>query len=109
MKPSTQIRRSNRMGGSRRRGILVLTLAVAFSTVPLSAQSALAAVPTGFEDVVVVDVNGPTDLDWTPDGRMLVTSKNGQLWIVENGAVVPTPAIDLAPIMCTNGERHWAR
>lgn len=80
-------------------------MTMALALLPLTAPSARAAVPAGFEDVVVADVNGPTDLDWTPDGRMLVTGKNGQLWVIENGAVVPTPAIDLAPIMCTNGER----
>lgn len=85
---------------------LVILLAVSLAMLPLAAPPpASASVPAGFEDVVVADVNGPTDLDWTPDGRMLVPAKNGQLWIIENGAVVPTPAIDLAPVMCTNGER----
>lgn len=82
-----------------------MVLAAAFGLLPFSARAAGANVPPGFEDVVVADVNGPTDLDWTPDGRMLVTAKKGQLWIIENGAIVPAPAIDLAPVMCTNGER----
>ncbi len=90
---------------SHRTLAVVTAMTMMIALVVLSASPASAAVPAGFEDVVVADVNGPTDLDWTPDGRMLVTAKNGQLWVIENGAVVPTPAIDLAPIMCTNGER----
>ena len=95
------------MRGDGRVRLLSVAVAVAviYSLLPVAGLPAAATVPTGFEDVVVADVNGPTDLDWTPDGRMLVTAKNGQLWVVENGAVVATPAIDLAPIMCTNGER----
>lgn len=88
-----------------RRGVVSAVLAILFTVLPGANPAATAAVPAEFEDVVVADVNGPTDLDWTPDGRMLVPSKNGQLWIIENGAVLPTPAIDLAPVMCTNGER----
>ncbi|UCH24518.1 MAG: PQQ-dependent sugar dehydrogenase, partial [Trueperaceae bacterium] len=36
---------------------------------------------------------------------MLIPTKGGQLWVYENGAVLPTPAIDLSGVMCTNGER----
>ena len=89
----------------RRHVVVAVALAVVFSILALAGQPAAAAVPAGFEDVVVSDVSGPTDLDWTPDGRMLVTGKAGQLWVIEDGALVPTPAIDLAAVMCTNGER----
>jgi glucose/arabinose dehydrogenase/PKD repeat protein len=91
--------------GRARIGVGLLALIMALAVVLVPAPPARAALPSGFDDVVVADVNGPTDLDWTPDGRMLVTAKNGQLWIIENGALLATPALDLAPVMCTNGER----
>jgi glucose/arabinose dehydrogenase/chitodextrinase len=61
--------------------------------------------PPEFEDTLVAEIDAPTDLAWTPDGRILVPVKGGQLWVVENSTVVPAPAIDLSSIMCTNGER----
>ncbi|MFT5201934.1 MAG: glucose/arabinose dehydrogenase/PKD repeat protein [Candidatus Aldehydirespiratoraceae bacterium] len=63
-------------------------------------------IPTGFEDVAAASVLQPTDLSWTPDGRMIVTSKLGTVHIVDaGGTLVSTPAIDLSAIMCTNVER----
>src|SRR3712207_3051004 len=46
------------------------------------AQPAPAPVANGFEDEPVADVPGPTALAFTPDGRLLVTSKSGQVWVV---------------------------
>ena len=85
--------------------ILKLILVAGLLAVLLPSSPAQAAVPAEFEDVVVADVNGPTDIDFTPDGRLLVTSKGGQLWVVEDSAIVATPAIDLSSTMCLNGER----
>ena len=62
-------------------------------------------IPPGFEDVAVVDVPAPTAVAFTPDGRMLITSQPGQLFVVQNGSLVATPALDLAAAMCTENER----
>ena len=86
-----------------RRGLLVVLILIAVVQLPLA--PARAALPPDFEDTFVAGVSGPTDLTWTPDGRMLVTSKGGQLRVVQNGTLLSTPAIDLAARMCTNGER----
>ena len=63
-------------------------------------------VPDGFEDVRIASMPQPTDLAWTPDGRTLVTGKNGELWVIDaGGTLLSTPAIDLGPSLCTNVER----
>lgn len=71
----------------------------------LAFQSTFVA-PPGFEDVSVVKITSPTGIDWTPDGRMLIAKKGGELYVFENGTLVSPPAIDLPnTAICTNGER----
>ena len=45
------------------------------------------------------------DLTWTPDGRILIPTKPGQLRVVQNGTLLPTPALDLSAVMCTDVEQ----
>ena len=57
---------------------------------PASAPSAVAApakviAPPGFTDTLVNSVPTPTGMDWTPDGRMLVTQDSGQIRVVTKG------------------------
>ena len=66
---------------------------------------ALAAVPAGFEDSVVATVPAPTALAFTPDGRLLITTQPGRLYIVQNDTLLATPALDLAGVLCANSER----
>ncbi len=71
---------------------------------PLTPPRAEAAVvPAGFADQFVAAVPSPTDVAFTPDGRMLITARTGELRVFQNGALVPTPAITLP--VCTNKER----
>ncbi|NBD73546.1 PKD domain-containing protein [Patescibacteria group bacterium] len=77
-----------------------LTLATFGWTTP-----ALAALPAGFEEEVVVDgLTIPTVFDFAPDGRIFVAEKNGTVRIVENGQLLPTPFIELENIN-TEGDR----
>jgi glucose/arabinose dehydrogenase/PKD repeat protein len=76
--------------------------AVALASLP---GEALSAVPAGFEDALVAAIAFPTALAFTPDGRLLVTTQPGQLRVVENGALLAAPALDLAPVICSNSER----
>ncbi|MGH8975840.1 MAG: PQQ-dependent sugar dehydrogenase, partial [Acidimicrobiia bacterium] len=70
---------------------------------PFSPAPAQASVPAGFADQLVAAVPVPTDVAFTPDGRILVTSQTGELRVITNGALVPTPAATLA--VCANKER----
>jgi glucose/arabinose dehydrogenase len=72
----------------------------------VAATSASAStVPAGFEDQLVAKVGGPTAIAFTPDGRILVTSHFGQLYVIQNGSLVSTPAIDLSARICDDKER----
>jgi len=63
-------------------------------------------VPGGFSDVKVTDSYLPTALDFTPDGRMLVASKTGQLYLYDQaGRRLANPALNLGPEVCGNSER----
>jgi glucose/arabinose dehydrogenase/PKD repeat protein len=77
--------------------LCVLTLAVG--------EVVWAAVPAGFEDLLVATIAAPTALAFTPDGRLLVTTQPGQLRVISEGTLLPTPALDLASKICTNSER----
>ena len=61
------------------------------------------ALPNGFEDEKIADVPAPTALDFTPNGRMLVTSKPGQLYVFDGGQ--RSVALDLGPEVCSDSER----
>lgn len=79
-------------------------MALAVAALALGSPAA-AVVPAGFDDTLVAGVSGPTDMAWTPDGRMLITNKTGQLRVYQNGALAASPALDLTPVVCSNGER----
>ncbi len=63
--------------------------------------------PTGFTDEQVTPLAAPTALAFTPDGRLLITTQPGQLRVYQNGALVATPALNLASpdVICSNSER----
>ncbi|MBK5288894.1 MAG: PQQ-dependent sugar dehydrogenase [Acidimicrobiia bacterium] len=63
------------------------------------------AVPSGFTDTKIASIPSPMDLAWTPDGRMLIPTKAGQLRVIQNGALLSTPAIDLSAVTCIEVER----
>ncbi len=66
-----------------------------------------APAPPEFSDTLVADVPSPTALAFTPDGRMLLTSQSGQLWVYQGGTLLATPALDLAAadLICSGFER----
>jgi glucose/arabinose dehydrogenase/PKD repeat protein len=61
------------------------------------------ALPDGFAEEKVADVPAPTALDFTPDGRMLVASKPGQLYVVDGGR--RSIALGIGGRVCSNSER----
>jgi glucose/arabinose dehydrogenase len=59
--------------------------------------------PADFEDRRVTPVPAPIALAFTPDDRMLVTSKPGQLYVYENGQ--RTRALNIGADVCDTSER----
>ncbi|GEA86868.1 PQQ-dependent sugar dehydrogenase [Cellulomonas cellasea] len=83
-------------------GALVAAGLTALAGPPASA----ATVPAGFTDALVADVDNPTAIAFTADGRMLVTQQAGRLRVrTAAGQLLTTPALDLAGRICTNSER----
>jgi glucose/arabinose dehydrogenase len=80
---------------------------VLLTAVPLrAAPPAAPTLPADFADQLVTNVGKPTALAFTPDGRVLVTTMTGQLRVVTAaGSLLPTPALDVAPITCSIHER----
>jgi glucose/arabinose dehydrogenase len=65
----------------------------------------LPTVPAGFTEDHVTNVRSPTALAFTPDGRMLVTSKPGQLYVYEDEDGQRTRALNIGRRVCDNSER----
>ncbi len=65
-----------------------------------------ASTPVDFSDALVATVASPTDLTFAPDGRLLITTQSGKLYVYKNGALVSTPALTIGTsAICTNSER----
>ena len=91
----------------RLRFVFVLCLLLAGLLPGLAAPSTAVAatVPAGFSDSLVASLGAPTALAFTPDGRLLVTTQGGQLYVIQ-GDQPPTPAApDLPARVCSNSER----
>lgn len=79
----------------------LLTPAFAFGP-PAQVASALDA---GFQDSLVVDVASPTALAFTPDGRMLITTQPGKLYVYTTGAPVVALDLTVGGMFCDTFER----
>jgi glucose/arabinose dehydrogenase len=77
---------------------------LAYTSGPVAAQSTT-ALPAGFEDRLVANVSSPTALAFTPDGRLLITTQAGALRIYQNGNLLPSPALNLSSVICSDFER----
>ncbi len=86
------------------RSRLLVILAVIAATVAMPTSPAAGHDASGFDDTRILVLTQPTDLDWTPDGRMLIAEKAGRVLVVENDAVTGT-ALDISSIVCGGGER----
>lgn len=87
------------------RTVLWLLLCVFALGAGVSSAQTDTVLPVGFQDLVITDVAQPTALAFTPDGRLLITSQPGRLWVYENGTLPDTPALNLRPQGCFNSER----
>ncbi len=74
--------------------VLMITALLAPAPAPAKADPAL---PPGFTiETVVKNLNSPVAVTWSPDGRMFIALKAGQVKVVYNGALLPTNFIDLS-------------
>jgi glucose/arabinose dehydrogenase len=60
---------------------------------------------TNFTDGLVANVDRPTAIAFTPDGRMLVTSQTGILSVYKDGELLSNSALDISGKVCTNNGR----
>ena len=81
-------------------GLLAGLLSLLF----LQAEPAASTVRPGFEDRLVASVDQPIGLAFTPDGRLLVISKGGTLWVHKDGQLLQTPALNISNKICADYE-----
>jgi len=61
---------------------------------------ASADVPAGFQDTTIASgLSGPIALTFSPDGRLFVVEKGGQLRIVKDGGLLPDPFLDVTQVV----------
>ena len=72
------------------RASLTLVISLLFSF-----QLNAATLPTGFTESQISGISGPTAMDFAPDGRLFVCQQGGQLRVIKNGALLPTPFVTL--------------
>src|SRR6187455_2329085 len=69
-----------------------------------SVTAGAATLPTGFtESQVVTGLSNPTAMAFAPDGRLFVCLQGGQLRVVKDGALLPTPFLTVT--VSSSGER----
>jgi glucose/arabinose dehydrogenase len=88
---------------STRRGLL--TLAAAALALAAAAPASAETLPPGFADEPVAPVPAPTAMAFLPDGRLLVTTKDGRLLVRSEGTSSTSVALDLRARVCTQLER----
>ncbi len=65
---------------------------------------AATGLPPGFTDsTLVAGLSAPTAMQFAPDGRIFVAQQTGQLRVIKNGVLLPTPFLTLT--VDANGER----
>lgn len=70
------------------------------------ASAAVAALPPGFQRTTVAsNLDEPTVIKFTPDGRLFIGERGGRVRVVENGTLLPVPLLQLSNIDTQGGER----
>src|SRR5713101_9177604 len=82
--------------------LVCVAICLLFSGVLLAAVAA--TLPTGFvETQIASGLSNPTAMDFAPDGRLFVCQQGGQLRVIKNGVLLPTPFVTLT--VDSSGER----
>ena len=70
----------------------------------LAAAAQAATLPAGFTETrVATGLSNPTAMAFAPDGRLFVCLQGGQLRVIKNGALLPTPFLSVT--VNSSGER----
>jgi glucose/arabinose dehydrogenase len=98
------------MRGSLTRHGVVLTVALALFAALLSIfalwtpASGAATVPTGFEDSPFAGgLQGPTAMEFAPDGRLFVAEIGGTIRVVDNGTLLGEPFVTIPDVDAEGG------
>lgn len=78
--------------------LLITSIAALFavSLIPAFPVAAASVYPAGFSDVLVAGgLAQPVAMEFAPDGRLFITEKAGNVRIVKNGNLLPTPFASL--------------
>jgi len=85
--------------------IAQVAAAVSCAVIVTAVAASAITLPADFEDTLIANVSAPTALAFTPDGRLLITTQTGTVRVYADGALLASPALNLAAKLCTNSER----
>ena len=83
------------------RRVLVIAAILSLSGAVFSSHAA--TLPAGFTETQISGLSSPTAMDIAPDGRLFVCLQGGQLRVIKNGALLPTPFLSVD--VDSSGER----
>src|SRR5678815_4179511 len=66
------------------------------SSVPRNSLALMASLPNDFVETEIKGLSIPTAIALHPDGRIFVCQQTGELRVIKNGAVLPTPFVTLS-------------
>ena len=81
----------------------VLVIAAVLSLSGAVSSASAATLPGGFTETQISGLSSPTAMDIAPDGRLFVCLQGGQLRVIKNGALLPTPFLSVD--VDSSGER----
>lgn len=83
-------------------GFISILFVILFILLALNTNAQI--LPSGFSQVLVANgISNPTVMTFSPDGRIFVAQQTGELRIIKNGSLLPTPFVTV-PVNST-GER----
>src|SRR5436190_23097414 len=89
------------------RAVCVLLALVVFVQLLAVAPLLAATPPADFSDTLVTNLDSPTALAFTPDGRLLLAQQTGELRVYQSGELLASNALDLntGNLICSDFER----
>jgi glucose/arabinose dehydrogenase len=81
----------------------LLIIVFAGLLVPANYRTSAATLPAGFSETQIGGLSSPTAMEIAPDGRVFVCLQGGQLRVIKDGALLPTPFLTVS--VDASGER----